>query len=127
MHAGRAVGWFGSSRTFSSDLQAAVSVGVPLLGVDAATAMFSFPFDADHVEVVEYGDHDYGGEKGEQRAEDPEEQGHPGVEEPVPHEVEREPSLQDLSDVVPSERRRQPEAVFAVLPADGARVDEEAR
>jgi hypothetical protein len=80
------------------------------------------------VEVVEDGDHDRGRQEGEDWAEDPEQERHAGVEEPVADEVEREAALQDLADVVPGVRQAEVAAsVVGMGGKEGAGgVDEEA-
>jgi|UniRef100_A0A804UE10 hypothetical protein len=101
---------------FVEDTSPAASDGTRALAPAVHLRRFAADDDAsavahevDDVEAVEYGDHDHGGQEGEERAEDPEQEGHPGVEEPVADEVEGEAALQDVADVVPGGRQREAE------------------
>ena len=95
----------GRDRFDSDDMRAVAPVHLGRFAADDDAAAVA-P-EIDDVEAVEYGDHDHGRQEGEERAEDPEQEGHAGVEEPVADEVEREAALQDVADVVPGGRQRE--------------------
>jgi hypothetical protein len=93
-----------SADQVSDGVRALAPLGGRLGGFRADAAAVAL--EVDDVEVVEDGDHDHGRQEGEERAEDPEEERHPGVEEAVSDEVEGESALQDLGDVVPAGGRQ---------------------